>query len=60
LDKKLGCPTTGAKLVTYLVSNTYHDRFESVWPYYSHRKDLLSLKQVIMGYMPETRQPAAA
>jgi hypothetical protein len=42
-------------LVTYLVSNILHDRFESVWPYYTRRPELLTIKQVIMGYMSETK-----
>jgi hypothetical protein len=53
LDKKLACATAGRKLVTYLVSNTFHNKFESVWPYYSQRKDLINLKRVVMGAMPE-------
>jgi hypothetical protein len=53
LDEKLGCKTEGRGLVTYLVSNTFHKKFKSVWPYYSQRKDLLNLKRVVMGNMPE-------
>ena len=59
LDKKLACATEGRNLVTYLVSNTFHDRFESVWPYYTRRPELLTIKRVIMGYMSETKDPAA-
>jgi hypothetical protein len=59
LNEKLQCATEGRKLVTYLVSNTFHDRFESVWPYYSNSQGPLTLRRVIMGYMPKTDQPPA-
>ncbi|MGD1155441.1 MAG: hypothetical protein ABSA41_06380 [Terriglobia bacterium] len=52
LDEKLKCATAGCNLVTYLVSNIFHERFKSVWPYYSHNQGPLTIKQVIMGYMP--------
>lgn len=51
LDKRLGCSTVKSKIVTYLVSNTFHARFKSVWRYYS--RGPLAVKQVIMGYMPD-------
>ncbi len=51
LDKHLECSTRDANLVTYLVSNTFHPRFASVWHYYS--RGPLKMKQVIMGYMPD-------
>jgi hypothetical protein len=62
LDKKLACATAGRKLVTYLVSNTFHNKFESVWPYYSRPcpEPPLTIRQVIMGHMPDTRLPVAA
>ena len=53
LDKRLECSTKNANLVTYLVSNAFHTRFKSVWSYYS--RGPLTIKQVIMGYMPDTR-----
>jgi hypothetical protein len=49
LDRKLECATEGAKLVTYLVSNTFHGKFDSVWGYYS--RGPLTIKRVIMGCM---------
>lgn len=51
LDKQLECESAGANLVTYLVSNTFHAKFRSVWRYYS--RGHLTLKQVIMGHMPD-------
>lgn len=51
LNKRLECSTASSKLVTYLVSNTFHARFRTVWNYY--RRGPLTLKQVIMGYMPD-------
>lgn len=48
LDKQLECNSTDVKLVTYLVSNTFHNRFRSVWRYYN--KGPLTFKQVVMGY----------
>lgn len=51
LDKRLGHFTKDAKLVTYLVSNTFHTKFKTVWSYYCEGD--LKLKQVIMGYMPD-------
>jgi hypothetical protein len=48
LDKQLEYSTKGARLVTYLVSNTFHPKFKSVWNYYS--RGPLTIKQVIMGY----------
>jgi len=62
LHKKLGCATEGRKLVTYLVSNTFHNKFESVWPYYSQPdpQPILTIRQVIMGHMPDTELSAAA
>jgi hypothetical protein len=51
LDERLDCSTAECKIVTYLVSNTFHARFKSVWRYYSLGP--LKLKQVIMGYMPD-------
>jgi hypothetical protein len=51
LDERLGCSTAKSKIVTYLVSNTFHARFKSVWRYYS--RGPLAIKQVIMGYMPD-------
>ena len=58
LDQKLGCATAGRKLVTYLVSNIFHNKFESVWPYYT--KPPLTIRQVIMGHMPDTEHAEAA
>jgi hypothetical protein len=58
LDKKLACATAKCNLVAYLVSNTFHNKFESVWPYYT--KPPLTIRQVIMGYMPDTELSAAA
>lgn len=53
LDKRFECTTKASNLVTYLVSNTFHKRFRSVWRYYSGGR--LTIKQVIMGYyMPDT------
>jgi hypothetical protein len=59
LDKKLACETAGRKLVTYLVSNTFHNKFKSVWPYYSqpNLEPDLTIRQVIMGHMPDTKHP---
>jgi hypothetical protein len=51
LDERLDCSTAERKIVTYLVSNTFHARFKSVWRYYS--RGPLAIKQVIMGYMPD-------
>jgi hypothetical protein len=59
LDKKLECATKD-RFVTYLVSNTFHEKFESVWPYYSNRQGPLILKRVIMGHMPEMPDPSVA
>lgn len=61
LDKKLACAKADRKLVTYLVSNTFHNKFESVWPYYSQPcpKPPLTIRQVIMGHMPDTGYRAA-
>ena len=56
LDEKFECETNGRNLVTYLVSNTFHENFGSVWPYYS--RGPLIMKQEIMGYMPDIK-PAA-
>jgi hypothetical protein len=53
LDKRLGYHTKDAKLVTYLVSNTFHSKFKSVWSYYC--QGTLKLKQVIMGYILHSR-----
>ena len=60
LDDKLGCATTGKKLVTYLVSNIFHARFRRVWPYYSKGEGPLVLKQVVMGHMPDAPESSAA
>jgi len=54
IDKRLFCSTEKRDLVTYLVSNTFHKRFDKVFPYYT--KGQLALKQVIMGYMPESKK----
>jgi hypothetical protein len=54
IDKRLGCSTEKCDLVTYLVSNTFHVKFDKVFPYYA--KGQLVLKQVIMGYMPELKK----
>jgi ribonuclease J len=51
LDVRLKRKTENAKLVTYLVSNTFHNNFKKVWSYYSSGD--LQLKQVVMGYMPD-------
>jgi hypothetical protein len=53
LKSRFACSTEGRKLVTYLVSNEFHPRFESVWPYYRRNPRLLNLKRVIMGHMPD-------
>jgi len=62
LDDKLACATAGRKLVTYLVSNTFHNKFKSVWPYYSQHgpNPQLDIRQVIMGHMPDTEHADAA
>jgi len=62
LDEKLACATAGRKLVTYLVSNTFHNKFKSVWPYYSQHgpNPQLDIRQVIMGQMPDTENTDAA
>lgn len=65
LDIKLGRQkgwTAKRKLVTYLVSNAFHNRFKSVWPYYSQpgHKHPLAIRQVIMGHMPDTERAEAA
>jgi len=54
IDKRLACSTERRNLVTYLVSNTFHERFDKVFPYYA--KGQLALKQVIIGYMPESKK----
>lgn len=53
LRKELGYETINAKHVTYLVSNTFHPKFDDVWSYYC--RGVLKLKQVIMGYMPDDK-----
>lgn len=50
LNEKLACDTSGADLVTYLVSNIFHKKFKAVWNYYCCGS--LVLKQVVMGHMP--------
>ena len=54
LNEKLGYKTENAELVTYLVSNTFHPQFRTVWNYYC--KGPLELKQVVMGYMPDDKK----
>jgi hypothetical protein len=51
LEDKLNCDTFAPEHVTYLVSNTFHKKFPHVWPYYN--RGPLTLRQVIMGYMPK-------
>ncbi len=51
LNEKLECATEGRNLVAYLVSNTFHEKFKSVWPYYS--RPPLTFRRVIMGCMSE-------
>jgi hypothetical protein len=58
LKEKLECETARRELVTYLVSNAFHQKFDHVWPYYS--RGPLTLKQVIMGYMPKERRCVTA
>jgi hypothetical protein len=58
LNEKLGCDTASLDLVTYLVSNAFHKKFNDVWPYYT--RGSLAIRQVIMGYMPNTEHAAAA
>ncbi len=62
LDRKLGWGKARRNFVTYLVSNTFHNKFKSVWPYYSHPcpKPLLTIRQVIMGHMPDIELSEAA
>jgi len=36
----------------YLASNTFHSRFDSVWPYYS-RGPIIPMQQIVMGYTPD-------
>jgi hypothetical protein len=59
LNLRWGCSIEGRELVTYLVSNEFHPRFESVWHYYSRNARLLRIKQVIMGHMPDAECPNA-
>jgi hypothetical protein len=58
LDEKLECDTASLELVTYLVSNAFHKKFNEVWPYYT--RGPLTIKQVIMGYMPDSEHAASA
>jgi hypothetical protein len=54
VDEKLSYSTKKCKLVTYLVSNTFHKKFDIVFPYYA--KGPLVMKQVFMGYMPSSEK----
>ena len=49
--KRLQLKRFNADINAYLVSNTFHKRFSAVWEYYSH--GYITMKQVIMGYMPQ-------
>ncbi len=49
LDNKLSCSSSSLRLKTYLVSNVFHERFNSVFSYYANGP--LIIKQIIMGYM---------
>lgn len=54
IDAKLGYSTAKCNIVTYLISNMFHDKFDKVFPFYA--KGPLSLKKVILGYMPELKK----
>ncbi len=49
IDDKLSCSSSSLRLKTYLVSNVFHERFDSVFSYYANGP--LIIKQIIMGHM---------
>ncbi|MBJ6750747.1 hypothetical protein [Geomonas anaerohicana] len=51
LNEKLGIKGSNVEMVTYLVSNVFHNKFKTVWKYYTNGP--LRLKRVVMGHMPD-------
>lgn len=39
-------------IVSYLVSNAFHERFSDVWPYYADSREWIHLKKVLMKQIP--------
>lgn len=51
LDKKFKCISANHTIKAYIVSNKFHQRFCTVWPYYSN--GYIQMQQIIMGYTPK-------